>query len=120
MIIEGRNSQIYQLQWYTHTKKKTEKRRVYSTSIYGTQAAQYYGWPKAELQWGKHKYIYGTNYKDFVCVSIYSKIVLKVESFCLLIHWLSEARKSSNKPEARKVLDNLIYNYNPTYSGKTG
>ncbi|XP_015080985.1 gamma-glutamyl hydrolase 1-like isoform X1 [Solanum pennellii] len=35
-------------------------------------------------------------------------------------YFVSEARKSSNKPEAQKVLDNLIYNYKPTYTGKIG
>lgn len=40
----------------------------------------------------------------------------------LILHILkcSEARKSSNKPDAQKVLDNLIYNYSPTYSGNAG
>ncbi|GLT61160.1 hypothetical protein SLA2020_338840 [Shorea laevis] len=33
---------------------------------------------------------------------------------------VSEARKSLNRPPARKVLDNLIYNYSPTYCGKAG
>ncbi|XWS27368.1 hypothetical protein CRYUN_Cryun26dG0109200 [Craigia yunnanensis] len=33
---------------------------------------------------------------------------------------ISEARKSLNRPPARKVLDNLIYNYTPTYCGKAG
>ncbi|GAB4849328.1 Gamma-glutamyl hydrolase 2, variant 2 [Ancistrocladus abbreviatus] len=33
---------------------------------------------------------------------------------------ISEARKSSNRPPARAVLDNLIYNYSPTYCGKAG
>ncbi|KAM3395978.1 gamma-glutamyl hydrolase 1 [Capsicum galapagoense] len=35
-------------------------------------------------------------------------------------YFVSEARKSFNKPEAQKVLENLIYNYSPTYSGKAG
>ncbi|CAI9088839.1 OLC1v1023282C1 [Oldenlandia corymbosa var. corymbosa] len=34
--------------------------------------------------------------------------------------FVSEARKSSNRPPAREVLDNLIYNYTPTYGGKAG
>ncbi|XWS16867.1 hypothetical protein CRYUN_Cryun33cG0017800 [Craigia yunnanensis] len=33
---------------------------------------------------------------------------------------ISEARKSLNRPPARKVLDNLIYNYSPTYCGMAG
>ncbi|PUZ65171.1 hypothetical protein GQ55_3G201900 [Panicum hallii var. hallii] len=33
-------------------------------------------------------------------------------------HFISQARKSPNRPPADKVLDNLIYNYNPTFSGK--
>ncbi|MQL81011.1 hypothetical protein Taro_013456 [Colocasia esculenta] len=33
---------------------------------------------------------------------------------------ISEARRSSNRPRAEKVLENLIYNYNPTYCGKAG
>ncbi|GMY33411.1 gamma-glutamyl hydrolase 2-like isoform X3 [Fagus crenata] len=33
---------------------------------------------------------------------------------------VSEARKSLNRPPARRVLDNLIYNYSPTYCGKAG
>ncbi|XP_040987119.1 gamma-glutamyl hydrolase 2-like [Juglans microcarpa x Juglans regia] len=35
-------------------------------------------------------------------------------------HLVSEARKSLNRPPARSVLDNLIYNYSPTYCGKAG
>ncbi|KAG6637110.1 hypothetical protein CIPAW_11G156700 [Carya illinoinensis] len=35
-------------------------------------------------------------------------------------HLVSEARKSLNRPPARLVLNNLIYNYNPTYCGKAG
>ncbi|KAF7140620.1 hypothetical protein RHSIM_Rhsim06G0210400 [Rhododendron simsii] len=31
-----------------------------------------------------------------------------------------EARKSLNRPPTRKVLNNLIYNYSPTYCGKAG
>jgi len=34
--------------------------------------------------------------------------------------WCSEARKSLNRPPAGRVLDNLIYNYSPTYCGKAG
>ncbi|RCV16928.1 hypothetical protein SETIT_3G177700v2 [Setaria italica] len=34
-------------------------------------------------------------------------------------HFISQARKSPNRPPADKVLDNLIYNYSPTFSGKT-
>ncbi|OMO92529.1 Peptidase C26 [Corchorus olitorius] len=33
---------------------------------------------------------------------------------------IREARKSQNRPPAGKVLDNLIYNYSPTYCGKAG
>ncbi|XP_039837534.1 gamma-glutamyl hydrolase 2-like [Panicum virgatum] len=33
-------------------------------------------------------------------------------------HFISQARKSPNRPPADMVLDNLIYNYNPTFSGK--
>ncbi|ONI12371.1 hypothetical protein PRUPE_4G159900 [Prunus persica] len=33
---------------------------------------------------------------------------------------VSEARKSLNRPPVRKVLDNLIYNYSPTFCGKAG
>ncbi|XP_042948995.1 gamma-glutamyl hydrolase 2-like [Carya illinoinensis] len=35
-------------------------------------------------------------------------------------HFVSEARKSLNRPPAQRVLDNLIYNYSPTYCGKAG
>ncbi|KAI3679311.1 hypothetical protein L2E82_51443 [Cichorium intybus] len=34
--------------------------------------------------------------------------------------FVSEARKSLNRPPVRKVLDNLIYNYSPTFCGKAG
>ncbi|XP_073146533.1 gamma-glutamyl hydrolase 2-like [Henckelia pumila] len=34
--------------------------------------------------------------------------------------FVREARKSMNRPSARKILDNLIYNYSPTYCGKAG
>ncbi|MED6198307.1 Gamma-glutamyl hydrolase 2 [Stylosanthes scabra] len=33
---------------------------------------------------------------------------------------VSEARKSSKRPDAQEVRDNLIYNYSPTYGGKAG
>ncbi|XP_024006827.1 gamma-glutamyl hydrolase 1 isoform X1 [Eutrema salsugineum] len=33
---------------------------------------------------------------------------------------VSEARKSKNRPESKKVLSNLIYNYKPTYCGYAG
>ncbi|KAM1057720.1 hypothetical protein ACFX2A_031629 [Malus domestica] len=33
---------------------------------------------------------------------------------------VSEARKSLNRPPDREVLDNLIYNYSPTFCGKAG
>ncbi|KAF9621582.1 hypothetical protein IFM89_023156 [Coptis chinensis] len=35
-------------------------------------------------------------------------------------YFIREARKSLNRPPSRKVLDNLIYNYSPTYCGKAG
>nr|XP_043620553.1 gamma-glutamyl hydrolase 2-like [Erigeron canadensis] len=34
--------------------------------------------------------------------------------------FVSEARKSLNRPPNQKVLDNLIYNYKPTYCGAAG
>ncbi|KAK1558018.1 hypothetical protein QYE76_071993, partial [Lolium multiflorum] len=34
-------------------------------------------------------------------------------------YFISQARKSPNRPPADKVLDNLIYNYSPTFSGKS-
>ncbi|KAF5730748.1 putative Gamma-glutamyl hydrolase precursor [Tripterygium wilfordii] len=34
--------------------------------------------------------------------------------------FISQARKSLNRPPVQKVLDNLIYNYSPTYCGKAG
>ncbi|XP_019443867.1 PREDICTED: gamma-glutamyl hydrolase 2-like isoform X2 [Lupinus angustifolius] len=33
---------------------------------------------------------------------------------------VSEARKSTNRPNDQEVRDNLIYNYTPTYGGKAG
>ncbi|XP_028763695.1 gamma-glutamyl hydrolase 2-like [Neltuma alba] len=33
---------------------------------------------------------------------------------------VSEARKSRTRPDGQEVLDNLIYNYQPTYSGRAG
>ncbi|GAY60703.1 hypothetical protein CUMW_204040 [Citrus unshiu] len=35
-------------------------------------------------------------------------------------YFISEARWSVNRPPAQKVLDNLIYNYRPTFCGKAG
>ncbi|CAH9143242.1 unnamed protein product [Cuscuta epithymum] len=35
-------------------------------------------------------------------------------------YFVSEARKSLNRPDAQRVRDNLIYNYSPSYSGKAG
>ncbi|KAI5662350.1 hypothetical protein M9H77_21673 [Catharanthus roseus] len=35
-------------------------------------------------------------------------------------YFVSEARKSLNRPPIGQVLDNLIYNYSPTYCGKAG
>ncbi|CAN1145859.1 Gamma-glutamyl hydrolase 2 [Linum perenne] len=35
-------------------------------------------------------------------------------------YFISEARKSLNRPSKSSVLENLIYNYSPTYCGKAG
>uniref|UniRef100_A0A7N0SY46 folate gamma-glutamyl hydrolase n=1 Tax=Kalanchoe fedtschenkoi TaxID=63787 RepID=A0A7N0SY46_KALFE len=35
-------------------------------------------------------------------------------------YFVSEARKSRNRPPSKLVLDNLIYNYSPTFCGKAG
>ncbi|KAG7037445.1 Gamma-glutamyl hydrolase 2 [Cucurbita argyrosperma subsp. argyrosperma] len=35
-------------------------------------------------------------------------------------HLVREARKSSNRPPAQKVLESIIYNYSPTFGGKAG
>lgn len=35
-------------------------------------------------------------------------------------YYIREARMSMNRPSTRKVLDNLIYNYSPTFCGKAG
>lgn len=39
---------------------------------------------------------------------------------CYIDYYIREARMSMNRPSTRKVLDNLIYNYSPTFCGKAG
>lgn len=57
------------------------------------------------------------SYLVFCIHNVFSISLLLV--VCYLIS-LREARMSMNRPSAQDVLDNLIYNYTPTYCGKSG
>jgi gamma-glutamyl hydrolase len=91
------------------TTSADEDDKVYVSTV------QAYGYPVTAFQWHpeKNAFEWGS-----------SRIPHSEDAILVTQHaanyFISEARKSLNRPARIKVLDNLIYNYSPTYCGKAG
>ncbi|KAJ0101026.1 hypothetical protein Patl1_04901 [Pistacia atlantica] len=76
---------------------------------------QAYDYPVTAFQWHPEKNAFEWGLSGIPHSEDAIQVTQHVANF-----FISEARKSMNRPPARKVLDNLIYNYSPTYCGKAG
>ncbi|KAJ8616553.1 hypothetical protein MRB53_035925 [Persea americana] len=91
------------------TTSKDENDKVYVSTV---QAQNY---PITGFQWHPEK----NAFEWGLSMIPHSEDAVQVTQH-VANYFISEARKSMNRPSARKVLDNLIYNYSPTYCGKAG
>ncbi|KAJ6298220.1 hypothetical protein OIU76_019374 [Salix suchowensis] len=91
------------------TNSADEDNQVYVSTV---QARNY---PVAAFQWHPEKNAFEWGLSMIPHSEDAIQVTQHVANF-----FVSEARKSLNRPPARKVLDNLIYNYSPTYCGKAG
>ncbi|OIT33053.1 PREDICTED: gamma-glutamyl hydrolase 2-like isoform X1 [Nicotiana attenuata] len=91
------------------TTSTDENNKVYVSTI---QAKHY---PIAGFQWHPEKNVFEWGSSRIPHSEDAVQVTTHVANY-----FISEARKSTNKPVAREVLDNLIYNYRPTYGGKAG
>ncbi|KAK9674510.1 hypothetical protein RND81_12G237600 [Saponaria officinalis] len=78
-----------------------------------TAQAQHY--PVTAFQWHPEKNAYEGGYTMIPHSEDAIQVTQSVANY-----FISEARKSPNRSDAQDVLDNVIYNYSPTYSGKAG
>uniref|UniRef100_A0A803LVV5 folate gamma-glutamyl hydrolase n=1 Tax=Chenopodium quinoa TaxID=63459 RepID=A0A803LVV5_CHEQI len=78
-----------------------------------TAKAQHY--PITGFQWHPEKNAFEWGYAMIPHSEDAVQVTQNVANF-----FISEARKSPNRPPAQDVLNNLIYNYSPTYCGKQG
>ncbi|XP_031278591.1 gamma-glutamyl hydrolase 2-like [Pistacia vera] len=76
---------------------------------------QAYNYPVTAFQWHPEKNAFEWGLSGIPHSEDAIQVTQHVANF-----FISEARKLMNRPPARKVLDNLIYNYSPTYCGKAG
>lgn len=77
--------------------------------------AQAHHYPITTFQWHPEKNAFEWGYSMIPHSEDAVQVTQNVANF-----FISEARKSPNRPPAQEVLDNLIYNYSPTYCGKAG
>ncbi|KAK9204257.1 hypothetical protein WN943_014515 [Citrus x changshan-huyou] len=91
------------------TTSMDEYNKVYVSTV------QAYNYPVTAFQWHPEKNAFEWGPKAIPHTEDAIRVTQQAANF-----FISEARKSSNRPPARKVLDNLIYNYSPTYCGKAG
>ncbi|XVF88000.1 hypothetical protein PTKIN_Ptkin19aG0014000 [Pterospermum kingtungense] len=91
------------------TSSADENNKVYVST------AQAWGYPVTAFQWHPEKNAFEWGSTMIPHSEDAIQVTQHVANFLI-----SEARKSLNRPPARKVLDNLIYNYSPTYCGKAG
>ncbi|KAH9723283.1 gamma-glutamyl hydrolase 2 [Citrus sinensis] len=87
-------------------------KRAYLVYVSTVQA---YNYPVTAFQWHPQKNDFEWGPKAIPHIEDAIRVTQQAANF-----FISEARKSSNRPPTRKVLDNLIYNYSPTYCGKAG
>ncbi|GLT72426.1 hypothetical protein SLA2020_443630 [Shorea laevis] len=76
---------------------------------------QAHSYPVTAFQWHPEKNAFGWGSSTIPHSEDAIQVTQHVANFLI-----SEARKSLNRPPTTKVLDNLIYNYSPTYCGKAG
>ncbi|WOL14659.1 gamma-glutamyl hydrolase 2-like isoform X3 [Canna indica] len=91
------------------TTSKDENDKVYIST------AQAYNYPVTAFQWHPEK----NAFEWGLSVIPHSEDAVRVTQH-VANYFISEARRSLNRPLADKVLDNLIYNYSPTYCGRAG
>ncbi|XP_059662747.1 gamma-glutamyl hydrolase 2-like isoform X2 [Cornus florida] len=91
------------------TTSADEDNEVYVSTV------QAHSYPVTAFQWHPEKNAFEWGLKMIPHSEDAIQVTQQVANF-----FVSEARKSLNRPPARKVLDNLIYNYSPTYCGKAG
>ncbi|KAH1120761.1 hypothetical protein J1N35_003921 [Gossypium stocksii] len=77
--------------------------------------AQAHGYPVTAFQWHPEKNAFEWGLPMIPHSDDAIEVTQHVANFLI-----REARRSLNRPAAQKVLDNLIYNYSPTYCGKAG
>ncbi|KAJ4837383.1 Gamma-glutamyl hydrolase 2 [Turnera subulata] len=91
------------------TNSTDEDNKVYISTV------QAHNYPVTAFQWHPEKNAFEWGLSMIPHSEDAVQVTQHVANF-----FVSEARKSINRPAARKVLDNLIYNYSPTYCGKAG
>ncbi|KAJ8755694.1 hypothetical protein K2173_022637 [Erythroxylum novogranatense] len=91
------------------TTSADENNKVYVSTV------QAYSYPVTAFQWHPEKNAFEWGLSMIPHSEEAIQVTQHVANF-----FVSEARKSLNRPPIRKVLDNLIYNYSPTYCGKAG
>ncbi|KAL9438059.1 hypothetical protein AB3S75_023846 [Citrus x aurantiifolia] len=91
------------------TTSADEDNKVYVSTV------QAYDYPVIAFQWHPEK-----NAFEWGSSAIpHSEDAIEVTQH-VANYFISEARRSVNRPPAQKVLDKLIYNYRPTFCGKAG
>nr|XP_009630845.1 gamma-glutamyl hydrolase 2-like [Nicotiana tomentosiformis] len=91
------------------TTSTDKKNKVYVSTA---QARRY---PVTALQWHPEKNVFEWRSSQIPHTEDAIQVTQHVANY-----FVSEARKSSNKPAPSKLLDNLIYNYSPSFAGKAG
>ncbi|KAL0406718.1 UNVERIFIED_CONTAM: Gamma-glutamyl hydrolase 2 [Sesamum latifolium] len=91
------------------TTSVDEDDKVYVSTV---QACRY---PVTAVQWHPEKNAFEWGLSRIPHSEDAIQVTQHVANF-----FIREARMSINRPPAKKVLDNLIYNYSPTYCGKAG
>lgn len=91
------------------TTSTDEDDAVYVSTV---QARNY---PVTAFQWHPEKNAFEWGLKKIPHTEDAVRVTQHVANY-----FISEARKSLNRPSAKEVLANLIYNYIPTYGGKAG
>ncbi|KAF3791195.1 Gamma-glutamyl hydrolase 1, partial [Nymphaea thermarum] len=91
------------------TTSKDKNDKVYVSTI------QAYDYPITGFQWHPEKNAFEWGLSMIPHTEDAVQVTQNVANF-----FVSEARKSLNRPPVSRVLGNLIYNYSPTYCGKAG
>ncbi|KAG6607918.1 Gamma-glutamyl hydrolase 2, partial [Cucurbita argyrosperma subsp. sororia] len=76
---------------------------------------QAWDYPVTAFQWHPEKNTFEWGYSMIPHTEYAVEVTQHVAN-----HLVREARKSSNRPPAQKVLESIIYNYSPTFGGKAG